>query len=411
MTTIAAPAPHPRPLQAFWRALTQFDRKKIDLWMGLRNSLGIVVPLAIAVRLGYPAAGLVAATGALNVAAADGVDSYRSRAIRMLASSLIGGAAVVIGALAARNDVAMVVVRTLWAFAAGLVVCLGTSAADIGMISLVVIVIYTAQSMTPVQAVFSGLIAFGAGLFQMALAIAPWPIRGLQPERIVIGDFYRELARAAIAPPNPYGAPLASQQSTQAQDVLSPLSSDHSVEAERLFLLVSQGERIRLALFALSRNLARIRKEDAAEPSAAIIDQFLDRASSLLLAIGRSLQGEPLPGLVPLQPEILRGGPTSSDLQKAYLTEAQSQMDALAGQLRAALELARSTTPAGEEAFAAREVHTLWKLRLSGWLATVRANLSLDSSAFRHAIRLAICIRSAASSPELSSCPAPIGSR
>ena len=71
--------PHPRPLQAFWRALTRFDRKKISLWMGLRNALGIVLPLAVGVDLGYPGAGLVAATGALNVAAADGVDSYRNR--------------------------------------------------------------------------------------------------------------------------------------------------------------------------------------------------------------------------------------------------------------------------------------------------------------------------------------------
>jgi uncharacterized membrane protein YccC len=67
-------------------------------------------------------------------------------------------------------------------------------------------------------------------------------------------------------------------------------------------------------------------------------------------------------------------------------------MDALAGQLRAALELARNTTPAGENAFAAREARTPWSLQLSGLLATLRANLSLDSSACRHGIRLALCI-------------------
>ena len=57
---------HPRPLQAFWRALTQFDRKRIDLWMGFRNAIGVVVPLAIGVHLGYPASGLVGATGGLD---------------------------------------------------------------------------------------------------------------------------------------------------------------------------------------------------------------------------------------------------------------------------------------------------------------------------------------------------------
>jgi uncharacterized membrane protein YccC len=399
---VPLPRAHPRPLQAFWRALTQFDRKKISLSMGVRNAIGIVLPLAVGVHLGYPGSGLVAATGAINVAAADGVDSYRSRAVRMLASSLIGAIGVYLGALAARNDIAVVAVRALWAFAAGLVVCLGTVAGDIGMISLVVIVIYTAQSMTPSHAAWSGLIAFGAGVLQTALSIASWPIRGRQPERNVIGDFYLELAKAATVPANPFGAPLASQQSTQAQEALSSLAGDHSVEAERLLLLVSQAERIRLSLFALGRNQARIRREDADAPSAAVIDRFLEPASSILSSIGASLRGEPLSDSVSAfleeadgAAEVLRQSeehPEHSALQKTHLSEARIQMDALAGQLRAALDLARSTTPAGEAAFAAREVRAPWRLRLSGWLATLRANLSLDSSACRHAIRLALCV-------------------
>ena len=386
---------HPRPLQAFWRALTQFDRKRIDLWMGFRNAIGVVVPLAIGVHLGYPASGLVGATGGLNVAAADGTDSYRNRAARMLTSSVIGAFAVLIGALAARNAPAVFIVRTLWAFAAGLVVCLGPAAADIGMISLVVIVIYTAQSMTPAHAAGSGLIALVAGLFQTGLSIALWPIRARQPERKSIGDFYLALARAATVPANPYGAPLASAQSTQAREALSSLATDHSVAAERLFLLVAQAERIRLSLFALSRCLARLRRETPDEPAAAHIDLFLDLASKLLASIGDSLQGAPPPEQIQAWMQQTRSA--HQDLGQSAdrdpnLAEARLQIDALAGQLRAAFDLAQSTTPAGEQAFVAREERTPWNLKLSGWLATLRANLSLDSSACRHGIRLALCI-------------------
>src|ERR1700689_1679406 len=226
---VPAPPPeiHPRPLNAFWRALTNFDRKQINLWVGFRNAAGIVLPLAIGVGLGYPASGLVGATGALNVAAADGDDSYRKRAARMLASNPIGSAGVLIGALSARNDLAAAGVGVLWAFAAGLVVCLGTAAGDIGMISLVVFIIYSGQSMTPQHAAWSGLIALAAGLLQTALSIALWPVRGRQPERRVIGDFYKELAHVATIPPDPYGAPLASLQSNQAQEALSSLSGNH----------------------------------------------------------------------------------------------------------------------------------------------------------------------------------------
>src|ERR1700689_3344480 len=218
---------HPSPLSAFWPTLIHFDRKQVNLWMGFRNAVGITLPLAVAVHLGYPASGLVASTGALNVAAADGEDSYRKRGARMLASSVIGAAAVLIGALSARNDVVAAGVGVLWAFAAGLVVCLGTAAGDIGMISLVVFIIYSKQSMTPAHAAWSGLIALAAGLLQTALSIALWPVRGRQPERRVIGDFYKELAHVATIPPDPYGAPLASLQSNQAQEALSSLSGNH----------------------------------------------------------------------------------------------------------------------------------------------------------------------------------------
>jgi uncharacterized membrane protein YccC len=399
--TSSTPEIHPRPLNAFWRALTNFDRKQINLWMGFRNAAGIVLPLAIGVGLGYPGSGLVGATGALNVAAADGNDSYRKRAARMLASSAIGAAGVLIGALSARNELAVVGVGVLWAFAAGLVVCLGTAAGDIGMISLVVFIIYSAQSMTPSHAGWAGLIALGAGLVQTALSIALWPVRGRQPERRVIGDFYKELARVATVPPDPYGAPLASQQSTQAQEALSFLSGDHRVEAERLFALVSQGERIRLSLFALGRALVRVRREDGGDRAAAVILPFLDRASTLLSAIGRSLEGEPLTDAASALLKELEDPAAALRLARQrsdqlaiqpYLSEARLQMDALGGQLRAALELARTTTPAGEDAFAARQARTPRYLQLTGWLVTLRANLSLESSALRHAIRLAICI-------------------
>jgi uncharacterized membrane protein YccC len=68
------------------------------------------------------------------------------------------------------------------------------------------------------------------------------------------------------------------------------------------------------------------------------------------------------------------------------------QADALGGQLRAVFELARNATPQGQEAFEKREAaQPLW-LRFTGRLATLRANLSLSRSVFRHAVRLTLCV-------------------
>jgi uncharacterized membrane protein YccC len=205
----------------------------------------------------------------------------------------------------------------------------------------------------------------------------------------------------ATLPPDPYGAPPASQQSTRAQEALSSLAGDHRMEAERLFALVSQGERIRLSLFALGRALVRARREEGSDQAAAVIQLFLERASHLLSALGRSIQSQPLSDAASaLLKELedpaaaLRLAEERSKQLAIYprLSEARIQIDALAGQLRAAVELSRSATPDGETAFTVREAAKPWYLRLSGWLATLRANLSLESSPCRHAIRLAICI-------------------
>ena len=67
-------------------------------------------------------------------------------------------------------------------------------------------------------------------------------------------------------------------------------------------------------------------------------------------------------------------------------------MEAFSGQLRAAADLAGNTTPAGNFAFYKREADQRWSLRFTGTVATLRANLTLGSTGFRHAIRLAVCI-------------------
>jgi uncharacterized membrane protein YccC len=76
----------------------------------------------------------------------------------------------------------------------------------------------------------------------------------------------------------------------------------------------------------------------------------------------------------------------------AVLRDMKFQADALGGQLRAAIELARNATPQGEESFEKREAEQPLWLRFTGRLATLRANLSFDSVVFRHAVRLTLCV-------------------
>jgi uncharacterized membrane protein YccC len=368
--------------------------------MGLRNALGVALPVAICIDLGHPAFAVVAGMGALNVAAGDGTDAYRSRATRMLATACLGATAILLGSLIGHDPALSFAVAALWAFATGMLVALGTAAADIGMLSLVSLFIYIARPVGIEQAAWSGVIALGGGLLQTAFSILPWPLRRFGPERRVIGDFYAALSRAALMPPDPYGAPLATGQSNLAQEALTAIARDHTIEAERYYLLVSQAERIRLTLFSLTRIGERMKREQDGASPAAIVRRALESAAGLLQAVAGQLQDLSLPDSTPAWLEAiqdaalaLRGaaGSGSPELVSS-IRDARSQTDALAGQLRAALDLAQGATPAGEAVSTQREALVPWRFQLTNGLATLRANLSLDSSACRHAIRLCLCI-------------------
>jgi uncharacterized membrane protein YccC len=155
------------------------------------------------------------------------------------------------------------------------------------------------------------------------------------------------------------------------------------VEAERLRALLSQAERMRIALLTLSR--LRIRLEREAPGSAVPVDCFLSLAAGTL----RNLAGE---RLATPSAEIRQCIDSLRQFPGQTARDARRQMDALAGLLRAAADLADGAAPAGAARFARREASRSWRLRLQGTLATLRANLSLHSAACRHAIRLAVCV-------------------
>jgi len=109
--------------------------------------------------LHMPRGGLVVASGALNVSYSDGSDPYSERAKRMLASSVICAAAVFAGAISAQHQIFAIVLATAWAFVAGISVAIGGAAPDLGVISLVTLLIYAAQPLTPREAIISSALA------------------------------------------------------------------------------------------------------------------------------------------------------------------------------------------------------------------------------------------------------------
>ncbi|OLB38026.1 MAG: hypothetical protein AUH11_07610 [Acidobacteria bacterium 13_2_20CM_57_17] len=397
----AAPAAHEGAARAFLRMLTRFDSSRLSPYMALRNSIGVVLPLIVGFALDMPRGGVVVASGALNVAYSDGSDSYAQRAKRMLSSSALCALAVLLGVLSGSHNVAAVIIATVWAFAAGMLVAAGTTAADLGVISLVTLLIYAAQPLTAQQALISSGLALGGGLLQTALSVALWPVQRYEPERRALANFFLELARAAEQPLSATSAPPVTAHSTQAQEALSSLDSETSIEAVRYRALLSQAERIRLSLLMLSRLHLRMQRESPAYSGVRILGDYLKKAKQVLQAISDSLtSGMPAEAckeiLAACEALTLGLRREADSLPTSFLAavtrDARFQMDALNGQLRAALDLTANATPAGQAAFAKQEAKQQWSLRFSGLLATLRANLNLKSSAMRHAIRLAAMV-------------------
>ena len=282
-------------MAGFWDNITRFELRKVTPWLGLRNALGVALPLAAGAVMGAIPSGLVMATGALNVSFSDSHDPYLQRARRMLAASIVVGIGVFAGALCGRYRGLIVLASAAWAFAAGMLVSLSPAAADLGTVSLVTLVVFAAVPMDPRHAMYAGGLAMAGGLVETALALALWPLRRYVPERIAVGDLYLELARAAAAPVRATQAPPASVQSTVAQAALSSLHRDHSLPAERYRSLLSQAERMRLALMMLGRLRARLARENPEGAEIAILDRYFAECARLLRDIGNSLEdGGPL---------------------------------------------------------------------------------------------------------------------
>jgi uncharacterized membrane protein YccC len=346
----------------------------------------MAVPLAIGLALGSPLGAAAVATGALNVSFSDGYEPYPVRARKMLLWSAMGAIAIFSGSVTGWSDTASIALATVWAFAAGMLVALGTKPGDLGLNTLTIIVVFSARPLSWQSAMDAGLLAFLGGLIQMAFSLSLWPVRRYHPERKVLADLYTDLAHLAESPEA--DATITSPPS----DLLGISGGNHTLEEERFRLLFDQAERIRLSLFMLSW----LRQSEQANN---YIDRMRVLAAKVLRAVADSLLNtESLDATGALFVE-LRGilaevhSPSWGAGIEAHLKhDIQVEIDAFAGRLRAALQVAGHTTTKGLLKFAREEAQRPAKLQIGAAVDTLRANLHWRSPVFRHAVRMAVCV-------------------
>ena len=404
VSVTSSPPATPHPASA-WdhlrRALTQYDRSKVNAARGLRNALGVALLLAAGAVAGRIGPAVVMATGALNVGFGDSTDPALPRGRRMLVTSVLVALAVYIGSTCGWTLPSALAAAALWSFGAGLLVSLGTQTANLGVTSTCVLFIFASHPLSPSDAAMASLLAFGGGLFQTMLSVIPWPSKPYQPERLALASLYQSLAQLSTHEAPDGSAPPATQKTNAAAEAIAERQTDHTTAAARYRALLDQGERIRAGLLTMRSLRARLAHTEHSALPAKLMDDYLAAARAVLEAASNTLQtGVPCAANPPPTRdaeallEKFRALPPDTE-PHVLLADIRTQMDSLTRQLRITFDMANHATPTGRIAFARSEASHPWRLRTSGGLSTIRANLSFRSTAFRHAVRLAACVTAA----------------
>jgi uncharacterized membrane protein YccC len=393
------------PTLAFWRTITRLDRSKFNSnWMALRNAIATAAPLAVGVAIGHATGAVAVTTGALNVSYSDGIDPYPQRARRMLTWSVLGALAVFTGSVTGSVAWASLLVTAIWAFIAGMVLSISSRAGDLGLNTLVALIVFGARgALSPEGALIASALVLSGGLLQTGFALLFWPGQRHRPESRAIGCAYLKLAQELDPDSGPQAAsPLTAEPVTQFQDIITALGREHSLESERYQLLFDQIDRIRMSVYVLQRLKTELRhfglrQTESPGDDPAFVDRALKKSSELLTLIGQSLLSEtPMPEQLQPLMELNAMAEEAQQFRKEGAntlgSDLAAAMDALAGQLRAVTSLATHATPDGLEKFVGQEYSLSWRLQVRSWIGTLRANLFPGSSAFRHALRLAVCV-------------------
>jgi len=387
------------------RDAVRVDLTRLSFVTALRNAIGVVLPLALGAATGHLLEGLTVSTGALNVAFSDRPGPYRLRAAEMLLTGLGGALSVFVGSVTGSVNVLAVALTALWGFAAGLLVALGLAATQVGLTSVILLLVFGARPLSPERAAATAALLLGGAALQTALSVAAWPLRRFGPQRDALAAVFRQLTAYTRAPEDAGDVPAATAEITAARTALAGLGGANNATEEALRTLLDEAERIRLVLLALDDSRRRRRERSGDEALAGQMSSVLDAAGDVLSALADGLDKghPPADAAVPLRRiEAVAHGLRRSlkdmpraGIRRVRMAAALARIDALSGQLRAAVETVAGETPAGAEAAAREEEKRPRALRFREPLATLRANLTLRSAACRHAARLACCVAAA----------------
>lgn len=391
------------------RTLIALKPRDVPVSVALRNTFAVVLPLAIGMALGQTTAGLAASIGAINTMGADRPGPYRARLSRMMAVALAAAFAAFTGVLLSGFPAVLVPAALVFGLTGGLLVALGPEAARVGLIGMILLVVSSGIGIEPRLApAVAGLILAG-GTLQTMLALAAWPLQRYRPERLALAALLRQLAAIARDRPSASQAPPATQHVLDAIVTLHGEHRSRGIALQSFRIIAALSERARLELLALGDVHHRLGDSEAREPLAALLgtaSNLLDTLAQAMYDAADPIAANELIERYRAQVGELetRAAAQTPDLRR-LLHLAAHRAEALGGQLRAITRNSHWASSRGEIQAERSEAKLPNALRPLSTAETLRANLSLSSVAFRHALRCAIGLAAGVTVERLVSLP------
>jgi uncharacterized membrane protein YccC len=412
------------------RRTVAFNRSKLDLGTGVRCGIGVAIPLVIGLAIGHPSGGAYAAAGALLTAFAGFVPSPRHRATIMLGVAASLAVNTLIAGTVGSWTWVVVVLAGLMAFGSGLLEAIGPGVALIAILGTIEFLISSSQPVGTTTALIHAAQVGVGGLIETLVVAGPWE-RRTDPERQALAAAYDNLSAYALVLPQ---GRLALADAQVIEDLRATLAASSRQaqwgQGRSLQSLADEAERIRRSLEALAvardhlaGSLVRGATAAGGEPQAtdgrdgakpAVADQAVTALDQVARLTG------PLLEVIATAIRDNRPPPAGTESHEA-IDRATAALEELAGEDGVGRAPPIGAVAAGHDVDLVRALHgqlrsvqrlvtastvtvrdrRTFPATLAGPSAAtlartevrlLRANFTFASTAFRHALRLAVAV-------------------
>ncbi len=384
------------------RPAFRIDRHQIDVRVGIECAAAIALPLVVGLAAGHPVTAAWGAIGAFLANFSVYQPGYRVRVRVVVVASAVIAVATFLGAVTGIDDPAVFPLIAIWSFLAGMLVALGPSAAMIGVVSSVGLAVATALNATPTEAFEDAAAALAGGLGAAVLAYA-FHRRSRRAEAAALGAAYGVLAdyahgigrgRSALPEGTAFDAVTATLSRPGPHRTRALAARDRA--------LAERAERLRTLLAALAVTRDRLADHEGDEPArraVAAVDELTEAIGTVLDELAACCGADRAPGEAGPADERLGAarrslGEVGGD-RAVPLAELFASADELVGSVRRLL--ADETVDNQSEPSVGRPRRRLRSLTrrpdtFDEIRLALRANLTLRSTACRHALRLAVTV-------------------